>query len=132
MLTQEIAAAEQQLAGYESTKVNFIAALNTINTLGDSINDDIKAIVDNQIDEFTIRNISHAGTSLSVNGWAESEEEVMQYARKLDATGRFSEITISSLSRTEASEGEEEEEEEEEESEEDTDDIMMYAINIRL
>ena len=94
-------------------------------------NDDIKAIVDNQIDEFTIRNISHAGTSLSVNGWAESEEEVMQYARKLDATGRFSEITISSLSRTEASEGEEEEEEEEE-SEEDTDDIMMYAINIRL
>ncbi len=133
-LTQEIAAAEQQLASYEATKVNFIAALNTINTNGDNINDDIEAVVDNQIDEFEINSISHSGDQLSVDGWAESEEEVMEFVRKLDATGRFSEITISSLSRgTESEESEESEEEEGEDGgEEYADDIMLYSLSIQL
>jgi len=98
-LTQEIATAEQQLASYEAAKVDFMAALNTINTNGDNINKDIEAVVDNQIDGFEINSIEHSNNYLNVSGWAESEEEVLEYARKLDATGRFSEITISSLSR---------------------------------
>ncbi len=128
-LTQEIAAAEQQLASYEAAKVNFIAALNNINTNGDNINDDIEAIVDNQIDEFEINSISHTSGRLIVNGWAESEEEVMVYVRKLDATGRFLEITISTLSRES---GIEEGEEEEGGGEEDDDVIMLYSLGIKL
>ena len=95
------------------------------------------AIVDNQIDEFIINSISHYGSDLNVTGWAVSEVEVMEYVRKLDATGRFSEITITNLSR-EASEEEEEEDDDEDDdggdsgSEEDDNDIMLYSLRIQL
>jgi outer membrane protein assembly factor BamA len=36
---------------------------------------------------------------VSLSGNAVSEQEVLKYVRKLDATGRFSEITISNLNR---------------------------------
>lgn len=136
-LTEEIAAAEQKLASYESGRVSFITALNTINTNGDNINDDIEAVVDNQIDEFEINNIDHSNNHLTVSGWAESEEEVLEYARKLYSTGRFSEITITNLSRgLESEESEEEEDEgggeEESGSEEDDNTKMQYSLGIKL
>lgn len=124
-LTAEIAAAEQKLAQTESAKGNFIAALNTINTSGDTINDNIKAIVDNRIEAFIIRSINHSGQNMSVVGWAESEDEVIEYARKLYATGRFPEITINNLSR-QASQAEPEDEDADEEG------IMQFALNIAL
>jgi type IV pilus assembly protein PilM len=125
-LNQEIAAAEQQLASYEATKAQFMAAQNTIDANGDKINNDIEAIVDNQIDEFEINTISHAGNYLAVTGRAESEVEVMEYVRKLDDTGRFSEITISNLSR------ETSEEEAGGDGGEGDNDIMLYNLGIRL
>ena len=127
-LTAEIAAAEQQLAHTDSAKVAFIAALSIINTSGDTINADIQAVVDSQIEGFTMESISHSGRTLSVIGWAESEDEVIEYARKLYTTGRFSEITINTLSRAaSAAEGEEEEDTDEEDES-----IMRYALNIAL
>ena len=125
-LTAEIAAAEQQLAQTESAKENFIAALNVINTSGDTINDNIKAIVDNQIEEFVIESISHSGRNASIIGWAESEDEVIVYARKLYTTGRFENITITNLSRAETTEDEEVEDADEEDT------IMQFALIIAM
>jgi type IV pilus assembly protein PilM len=122
-MMEEIAVAEQQLAKYEKNREKFIAVLNSFNTHGEKINKDLKAILDNQIDEFVINTIAHSGSHLTVNGCADSEQEVLEYVRKIYSTGRFSEITITNLLR---SEGEEEEAEEEEE------DTMLYSLNIRL
>jgi len=125
-LTAEIAAAEQQLAQTESAKGNFIAALNAINTSGDTINDDIKAIVDNQIEAFIMDSISLSGRNANIVGWAESEDEVIAYARKLYATGRFDNITITNLSRAETVEDEEAEDPDEEDT------IMRFSLNITM
>jgi len=116
-LAQNIAAAEQKLAGTEATRTGFTNALNSFNANGEKLNGDLLATVDNQIDDFVLNSIAHSGAYLSVNGRAESEQEVLEYARKLYTTGRFDEITISSLYR---------------ESSDNTTDTMRYSLNIRL
>ncbi len=116
-LVQSVAAAEQKLASTETTCTSFTNALNSFNANGEKLNGDLVATVDNQIDDFELNNIAHSGECLTINGWAESEQEVLEYARKLDTTGRFHEITISSLSR---------------ESSDNTTDTMTYSLNIRL
>ncbi len=116
-LAQSIAAAEQKLASTEATCTKFTNALNSFNANGEKLNGDLLATVDNQIDDFELNSIAHSGEYLTINGWAESEQEVIEYARKLDTTGRFHEITISSLSR---------------ESSDNTTDTMKYSLNIRL
>jgi len=125
-LTQDSAAAEQKLAAIEATHMNFTAALNTFNTNGDRVNNDLEAAVDNQIDNFEVYSISHTGAQMIINGWAESEQEVMEYVRKLDATDRFREITISSLSRQAV------EDDGDGGDEDDEDDIMLYSLGIQL
>jgi len=117
-LTEEIAAAEQQMANFEASRKNFISILNNFNVNGERINKDLKAILDNQIDEFVIDSVSHSGSNLAVNGWAVSEQEVLQYVRKISTTGRFGEITINHLQRViNTEEGVE---------------FMQYALNIEL
>ncbi len=116
-LTEEIAAAEQKLVSFEAARENFTSILNKFNANGQKINKDLKAILDNQIDEFVINAISHSGTHLTVNGWADSEQEVLEYVRKIYGTGRFNEITISNLSRNTGAEDEA---------------IMQYLLNIKL
>lgn len=125
-LTQDSAAAEQKLAAIKAAHMNFTAALNTFNTKGDRVNNDLEAAVDNQVDDFEVYSISHTGTHMIINGWAESEQEVMEYVRKLDATDRFREITISSLSRQAV------EDEGDSGDEGDEDDIMLYSLDIQL
>lgn len=116
-LTNAITEAEQKVANIESARKNFTAALNSIATDTDKVNDDLKATVDNQVENFELNNISHAGSLMSVSGVADSEQEVLEYARKLYATGRFTEITISNLLREEGSDN--------------TSDTMMYTLNIK-
>lgn len=121
-LAKSIAEAEQQLASIETSRNNFTAALNSFDAKGERINGDLEATVDNQINDFELNSISHSGTQLTINGWAESEQEVLKYARKLDATGRFAEITITNLTREEAGDG----------TGDNTGDIMQYSLSIRL
>jgi type IV pilus assembly protein PilM len=98
-LTSSITEAEQKVASIESARKNFTAALSSIATHGDKINADLEAIVDNQVDNFELNNVSHTGTLMTLIGMADSEQEVLEYVRKLYATGRYSEITISYLLR---------------------------------
>jgi len=120
-LTKSIADAEQRLASIESARNSFTVTLNGINKNCEKTNGDLKATVDNRIDDFELNSISHSGDELVINGWAESEQEVLKYARKLDATDRFAEITITNLTREEADDG----------ASDNTTDTMTYSLNIR-
>jgi len=117
-LLKEITAAEGKLSTIEEQRVDFTTALTIVNDDGDRINGDMVAAVDNRVDDFYVNSISHSGTQLSINGAAESEQEVMVYVRELYKTDRFAEITISNLSRSVASDNSTE--------------IMSYALAVRL
>lgn len=105
-LTQNIAATEQQIISNEQARKNFMAALESFSKKGDLMNSDMRATVDSVIEDLALGNIAHSGTQVSLNGFAGTEQEILDYARILDATDRFTEITISSITRNENREGE--------------------------
>ncbi|OGO41445.1 MAG: hypothetical protein A2137_00485 [Chloroflexi bacterium RBG_16_58_8] len=98
-LTKKISAAEQKLASTETGRKNFTAALADIGTYGNQMNQDLNTSVDNLVGNLGLATLGHAGTQLSLSGEAVTEQEVLSYVRKLTTTGRFSEITITSINR---------------------------------
>jgi type IV pilus assembly protein PilM len=108
-LADNIAALEKKLASVEKTCQKFTATLDNIGKQGDIINGDLKAAVNNLVHGVDLGNINHSGQNLSISGQAPSEVEVLAYARNLDASGRFSEVTIANMNRVEEIEGEGEE-----------------------
>jgi type IV pilus assembly protein PilM len=109
---------EQKIVDIETARDTYIAALDSLNNEGQLMNGDLDATVDNIVTDLELYRISHDIDQLILNGTALTEEEVMQYVRNLQNTGRFSEITISNLTRVT-----------------DTDngtDFMNYTLIIRL
>jgi len=98
-LEQEIAQLERKLAETQGNRNRFINASKSLDIQGEQINADLEATVHSLVDELSLSSISHAGGQVSLNGQAHSEVEILEYARNLKATGRFSIITISSISR---------------------------------
>ena len=48
----------------------------------------------------SLTSISYATSSLTLKGLAPAEEDILSYLRELEASERFSRITITSLKRT--------------------------------
>ena len=48
-------------------------------------------------DTIDLAEISHTGEELTISGVAPSETEILAYAKELRATGRFSEVIISTI-----------------------------------
>ena len=98
-LVENIAALEQKLADTEAGCSIFNTVLDSFDTQGDKINGDLEATVNNLVSGIDLRSISHSGQGLNLNGQSPSEVEVLEYARNLDASDRFSEVTVASIRR---------------------------------
>lgn len=96
-LTEGIAAMEQELAALTADRTAHETALSTIYARGDLINGDMQAAVDNDVSGLEFSQLSHTAEAVTISGRAASELEVLEYVHRLDATGRFVEITIDSL-----------------------------------
>ncbi len=102
-LTTNTARLENQLAGIKDSRIKYVAAQETINTKGTTMNDDISAIVDNVVTDLTLESFSHSGEQASINGQAKTELEIFEYVHDLQDTGRFLEITISNINGSSSS-----------------------------
>ena len=98
-LSSSIEAVKSQIAGIEAVRDGYIDTYDSFGEIGDQIDNDLLATVNEMVPGLVIRSISHSGVSIYLQGWSDSEQEVMEYVRKLQDTGRFREITISNLSR---------------------------------
>jgi type IV pilus assembly protein PilM len=98
-LTEQIAALQQQLNAVKAERQGFSVILNNLTNNGNLMNDDLNASVDAVINDLDLGGIGHTGNAINIRGQAASEQEVMEYVRKLTATDRFSEITIANLNR---------------------------------
>ena len=96
-LMDNVAELEKKIADTMAIRNAFVAALNSLDEKGDVINGNLAATVDNLASSVTLTSIRHSTNTLTINGRAPSEAEVLRYARNLDATGRFPEVTISSI-----------------------------------
>ena len=49
----------------------------------------------------TLVDVSYANNALTINGWSEDEDELLSYLQDLEASGKFSEVSITSMNRAE-------------------------------
>lgn len=98
-LAESITAMEQKIESLQQERQKFVAALNWFNTTGNIINENLGAAVDNVPLDLLLGNINYAETRITISGQALSEEEIIRYARNLEDTGQFSEVTIASVVR---------------------------------
>jgi type IV pilus assembly protein PilM len=117
-LKQSITAMEQTLADIETSRDAFAAALDSLNTGQELINGDLNATVDNTVANLELYRINHAENQMLVSGQALTEQDVLQFVRNLQNTGRFSEVTIASITRNIASDN--------------GTDTMSYSLAIKL
>ena len=97
VLLQTVTDTEQQITSTEAEYDVYTNALKIMNRTGDLMNTDLDTTVDNIITGFHLKTIAHSGLDINISGKADSEQEVLVYVRKLTATGRFSEITITMI-----------------------------------
>jgi type IV pilus assembly protein PilM len=99
-LTGSIETMEAQVAELEQLNENFIIAYDTITLVSDRLNNDFNAVVDNVPIGIEFKNITHAAGVIRILGSSPSEEEILEYARLLEQTGRFDEIVVSEISES--------------------------------
>ena len=99
-LTNDITELETKIAEAEESGNNFTTTLSSIEKRNNGANS-IEVAVDSLPGTISLTSISYADSTLTINGWSPSEEEVLSDLRDLDASGRFSDITITNMKRIE-------------------------------
>ena len=99
---------EGQKTQAEADYNTYAAAFKQLMTAGGNVNTNLDASVDNIKAGLAVTSITIDNSQVSISGVADSEAEVFQYVRDLTATGRFREITINGIVRTETSSTDEE------------------------
>jgi type IV pilus assembly protein PilM len=99
-LGAEIEAMNGKLAGVESERDKYTAALESISSQGNLTNGDLEAVVNNIFTGVEVRSIGYSAKQVSISGQGDSEQEIFKYVRRLQNTERFPEITITNITRS--------------------------------
>ena len=100
-LAESIAQLEKKLAQAEASRDTFTKALDTLDQQGNVMNGDLEVTTNSLSGAVSLTGISHAGDKLTIRGRSPNEMEALSYARSLNASDRFSEVTITSIARVE-------------------------------
>jgi len=100
-LAGSVAELEKKITEVEAACGNFTAALSSLEKQSAGINRDLEVTIASLPSTISLSSISHANGMLTISGRAPSQREVSSYISKLDAGGRFGEITIANMSRIE-------------------------------
>jgi type IV pilus assembly protein PilM len=103
-LVQNITDAQNSLTAMTAARDGYVSALEGMTDMAALTNTDLNTVVDNMVSNLELRGINNGSSQIIVNGEAPSEQEIMQYVRKLQDTGRFTEITITNITNSDISE----------------------------
>ena len=104
-LTESIAQLEKKIPEAKSSVDTFVAAADNLYEKGEIVNGDLAVTPEKLYTGMNLTRISHNGSLLTIQGRAPSEAEILYYARSLNDTGRFLEITITLVHRLQDDEG---------------------------
>jgi type IV pilus assembly protein PilM len=96
-LLADIEDLNSNIASLEVINDSFSVVSNFISLTSESLNTDISTLVDNLVGGIELASIVHRADNIAIKGISPSEEEILEYARQLDNTGRFSEIVVSKI-----------------------------------
>ena len=98
---QDVAELETKVSEVEASRDTFTAVIDYIEDERYEVNGDLEVTMSNLPETIDLSNISHASNGLTISGIAPSETEVLVYATKLRTSGRFSQVIISTMEKTE-------------------------------
>jgi type IV pilus assembly protein PilM len=98
-LMNDIAELETSIAEAEAAHDAFTTALYHLDKTHSIVNGNLLAATQMVPLTVGLTNVSHAGGTLTIEGFAPSETEALSYAERLNTTLRFSEITVASVKR---------------------------------
>ncbi|HEY51299.1 MAG TPA: pilus assembly protein PilM [Dehalococcoidia bacterium] len=90
----------QKIANAETSGGNFALAVSNLETQSHKVNGDLEVTVSLLPETVSLTSISYSNNTLTIKGNASSEEDVLSYLKELEATERFSHITITNFRRT--------------------------------
>jgi len=91
---------KQKITSAETAGGNFALAVSNMETQSQKVNGDLEITVSRLPEMVSLQSISHNSSSLTIKGKALNEEAVLSYVKALEASERFSSITITNLRRT--------------------------------
>jgi len=91
----------ENIAEAQASLDNFTTVLDSLDQQNNGVNGSLEVTVNNLPSTISLSSISHTNSILTINGRSPSEKEVLSYLRKLDASDRFAEITITSMRKIE-------------------------------
>ncbi len=100
-LELNITALENKIATVETAQNSFTTTLTSLEKQSNEINGNLKITVTSLPATVNLSSISQSGSLLTLIGNSLSEKEILSYLRNLDASGRFSEVTIINMRRVE-------------------------------
>jgi len=100
-LKDSVVELQAELAEAEAARDNFTAALSSLEQQGNEVNHNLDEVVAALSDTITLANINHAEGALTVSGSSPTAAEILQYAQRLDDSGRFAGVIITSIRKVE-------------------------------
>lgn len=91
---------EGKVAALEKTSEGFNKALSHFEQDHEKINNDLTTVTSGLTSSLELSNVFHSSERLTVGGIAPDETLILEYARRLRASERFSRVIISSIERT--------------------------------
>ena len=85
----------------EASRDSFTAAIGNLENQSAGINRDLEVTINSLPNTISLSSINYASNILTISGWTPSEKQVLRYLVKLDASGRFGELTIADMNRIE-------------------------------
>jgi len=101
-LKNKITELEKKIASAEVSGKNFIAAVASIKGQKESLNGNLDLAVKAQPAAVTLSALGQAKGVMTIKGLAPSEKEILSYMESLNTSKRFTEITITTLTRLES------------------------------
>jgi Tfp pilus assembly protein PilN len=105
VLLKNIDNLQKEISGLEAEYAAYDKAYIEMNRTGDLMNTDLATTIASLADGLSLTSLSHSSGQININGSAISEQAILGYVKKLQDTGRFDEITITSISRIEPENG---------------------------
>jgi hypothetical protein len=98
VLEKSIVETEKKIEAIKAESQNISQALSGIAAQQENVNGNLMLVISLVSEDIKLNDFSNNGDSLIVSGSTASEANVLTYARTLEASGRFSDINIASLS----------------------------------
>jgi len=98
---KEITELEKKIGELEASRDTFTAVFNNFGSQQQIVNGDLDLATYALPSTMNLTSITHASSELTLKGMAPSETEVLSYAKQLRASGRFSQVIVSTIEKTE-------------------------------